>query len=310
MYLGKLAYKFFFRPISPIRYHINHFGLTGWYRMHSGEQQMKKAALQLPPIILKGEDNLEVSYLTGAKYWHQTIFCAYTLAGLLNGRLRIKLYSDGTLTNEHIGFISKALPGVEAISEKQVTAHLNSILPQDKFPTLRYLRNWHPFFRRLVDIHTSPSWSIHLDSDMLFFEKPGQILDAYQHKSALYMKELLPYSYFVDQEETLMHKYGINCISAVNGGIIAYNNNLVDYADLEEKAKLLLKHYPNAGPAQVEQTLMSYLLHLQNAMALNEKQYTIFYDSQAKLDTPQVLRHYIFKAKLPYFNSEWKKILP
>jgi hypothetical protein len=309
MTLGSIVYNLFFKPTLKIRYYIGHFGLINWYRLHSGEQQMKKAATLPPPIALSSNYILEVSYLTGAKYWHQTIFCARTLARLLDGRVGIKLYSDGTLTAEHIGFVNNVLPGVEVISEKQVTAHLDAVLPHNKFPTLRYLRNWHPFFRRLIDIHTSPSWAIHLDSDMIFFGIPGQIIEAYQSKTAIYMQEQLTNSYFVDSEDVLRNKYGINCLKKVNGGIIAYDNDRIDYADLEEKAKLLLLHYPQAGPAQVEQTLMSYVLYLQNAAALDEKKYTIFYDDKPDLSGLQIVRHYIFKAKLPYFATEWKKVI-
>ncbi len=275
--------------------------------MQRGEQQMKKAALKLPPVNLSSNKVLQVSFLTGAKYWHQTIFCAYTLACYLDGQLGIKLYSDGTLTDEHIGFINKILPGVEAISEQQVLKHIDVVLPQHQFPILRHLRNWHPFFRRMVDIHTSPSWAIHMDSDMIFFGKPDQILETYQRKTAVYMKEQLANSYFADSEEVLRDKYHINCIKRVNGGIIAYDNNRVDYVDLEEKAKLLLHHYPQAGPAQIEQTLMSYVLYHQNAKALDGKLYSIFYDEKPNLSSQQIVRHYIFKAKLPYFTTEWKK---
>ncbi|SDI22665.1 hypothetical protein SAMN05192573_117117 [Mucilaginibacter gossypii] len=277
--------------------------------MRRGEQQMKKAALKLPPLNLSKHKILNVSFLTGAKYWHQTIFCAYTLAHFSDGEIGIRLYSDGTLTDEQIGFINQVLPGIETISEQQVLQHLNLVLPQHTFPTLRHLRNWHPFFRRLIDIHTSPSWAIHMDSDMIFFGKPNQIIEAYQRKTAVYMKEQLASSYFVDSEDTLRDKYGINCIKSVNGGIVAYNNDKVDYADLEEKAKLLLQHYPQAGPAQVEQTLMSYMLHHQNAAALDEKSYSIFYDDKPDLSRPDIVRHYIFKAKLPYLTSEWKKVI-
>ncbi|WP_091213188.1 hypothetical protein [Mucilaginibacter gossypiicola] len=308
MTLGKIAYKYLFKPTFSVRYHISHFGLRGWLNMQRGEQQMKKAALKLPPVKLLTDKILEVSFLTGAKYWHQTIFCAYTLARHLDGRLGIKLYSDGTLTDEHIGFVNQVLPGIEAISEQQVLQHLDVVLPQHHFPTLRYLRNWHPFFRRLIDIHTSSSWAIHMDSDMIFFGKPDQILEAYQQKTAVYMREQLASSYFVDNEDILSDKHGINCIKSVNGGIIAYDNDKIDYAHLEEKARLLLQHYPHAGPAQVEQTLMSYLLYHQNAEALDEKSYSIFYDNKPGFKSQSIVRHYIFKAKLPYFTTEWKKV--
>jgi hypothetical protein len=121
------------------------------------------------------------------------------------------------------------------------------------------------------------------------------------------MKERLEKSFFVDNENALRDKYRIFCKESVNGGIVAYDNDKVDYTDLEEKAKLLLSYYPNAGPARVEQTLMSYLLYQQDASALNEDVYTIFYDDKPNLKRSEIVTHYIFKAKLPYLKSEWKR---
>jgi hypothetical protein len=181
--------------------------------------------------------------------------------------------------------------------------------PVDRYPTLRHIRQWHPFFRRMLDIHTQPGWSIHLDSDMLFFINPKQITDAFEKKTAIYMMEQLKHSYFADDCKILKDKYDIDCIQLVNGGIIAYNNDLVDYDDLEKKAAILINAYPNAGAAQIEQTLMSHILFKQNAVALDKDLYKINYDSTLSDNGNEVVKHYIFKAKLPYFKSEWKKVL-
>lgn len=309
MGIGQLIYKIFFKPTLQIRYHIHHFGLTGWYKLQRGEQQMKKVATSISPIPLTKDHLIEVNYLTGAKYWHQTIFCAHSLARVLQGRVKINIYSDGTLHHSHEVIMVRAFPGIAFISEKSVDEHLERFLPIAQFPTLNYLRKWHPFFRRLIDIHATTSWAIHLDSDMLFFNHPQQIIDAYQRKTAIYMQEHLDSSYFVDDEKTLKNKHDINCLGSVNGGIIAYNGD-IDYTDLEEKAKILLSHYPDAGPAQVEQTLMSYLLFKQSASPLDKHLHPIFYDSKIDVDDLQIVRHYIFKAKLPYLTAEWKKVLP
>jgi hypothetical protein len=309
MRIGPLIYKLIFEPTLPIRYNLKHFGLLGWHKIYQGEKRMEKAATNLTPIKLTADFILEVSYLTGAKYWHQTLFCAYSLANILLGRVRINIYSDGTLDNGHKASIEKIIQGVIFISDNQVSAHLNHFLPKEKYPTLRYLQGWHPFFKRLINIHSRPSWSVHLDSDMIFFNYPAQLIDAYTHKKSIYMKEQLDNSYFVDNEDTLKDKYHIPCISFVNGGIIAYDSDKVDYADLEDKAKLLLNEYPNAGPAQVEQTLMSYLLFKQDAEALDKKLYAIIYENKSDLTVTQIVRHYIFKAKKSYFTSEWKKVI-
>jgi hypothetical protein len=70
-----------------------------------------------------------------------------------------------------------------------------------------------------------------------------------------------------------------------------------------------MDHYKHMGPARFEQTLMSYLLYRQNAVALDDDLYKIYYGKQIDAEEAQIVRHYIFQAKLPYFTTEWKKLL-
>ncbi len=310
MTAGQLLYKYLFKPTLPLRYNLTHFGLAGYLHMARGERAMKKAAARLRPITLTADVLLECSYLTGKKYWHQTIFCACSLARALQGRVKIKIYSDGTLTARHAAVLKTVLKNVILIYPEEVEQQLQQKLPQDHFPALHFLRNWHPFFKRIIDIHCTPGWSMHLDSDMLFLNYPGELVEAYQNKAAVYMKESMPESYYVDQESALQEKYGISCVNHLNGGIVAYDNDRVDYADLEQKAQLMIDRYLPQGPARVEQTLMSYMLYRQNATALAEALYTIYYDADIQTNAQQAVRHYIFKAKLPYLHTEWKALLP
>jgi hypothetical protein len=298
-------------PMQPITYNLKHFGLKGWYKYHTGKRLMKKYARREAPIILKNSDqqSITICYLTGKDYWYQTIYAIKSLYLQLQKGLRIKIYSDGTLNDKHKDALKRFFPDIEIISDEEVNTYLNTILPEDKFPTLRYLRTWHPFFRRLIDIHSVASWSIHMDSDMLFYNFPDELMEACRNTTAIYMKELLAESYFVDDPVVLKENYDIDCLSHVNGGIIAYDGNFVDYEDLEIKAKILVDNYISAGPARIEQTLMSYILYKQNAMPLlDSKKYTIAYDSNIPVSANHTLIHYIFKAKLPYFSSEWKKM--
>ncbi|RZL69651.1 MAG: hypothetical protein EOO93_00955 [Pedobacter sp.] len=278
MTIGKLIYNTIFKPTSSFRYNINHFGLFGYIRILMGETKMKKAALSLPSIELRDDFDLEVNFLTGSKYWHQTIFCGYTLATTLQNKVKINFYSDGTLSLKHIGRIQSILKKSNFISEAKVVENLLETLPQANFPVLHSLRKWHPFFRRLIDIHINQEWALHLDSDMLFFSKPYELIHAFKNKNALYMKELMDNSYYADSEKNLEEKYDIICSKNVNGGIVAYNGTEINYQDLELKAKILLQNYPNAGAAQIEQTLMGYILNEQNAVPLDDNFYQIIYE--------------------------------
>jgi hypothetical protein len=307
---GQLIYKFIFKPTSSLRYYLGHFGIIGWWKMRRGERQMKKIAVQLQVAQLSADPVMEVNYLTGKNYWHQTIICAYSLIKVTEGQVKIKIFSDGTLTGFHYRQFKKLSPQIQFVKLPEVENYLARTLPADQYPVLHQLRNWHPFFQRLIDIHAMPGFSIHLDSDMLFLKRPGQLITAFRNKSAVYMHDQLDKSYFAADEQTLREKLNINCLSKVNGGIVGYDSALVDFNELEQKAKLLLSNFPGAGAAQIEQTLMSHLLFQQNAIALEQKQYAIFYNDDIDTDDDQVVRHYIFKAKLPYFTTEWKQIVP
>jgi len=122
------------------------------------------------------------------------------------------------------------------------------------------------------------------------------------------MEEQSAISFFSDSPEALLSKLNIPTLHRVNGGIIAYDGSVIDYDQLEYTVKLLLDNYFEKGPGPMEQTLMSYILFTQNGTALNKNDYKIYYDKHIDYNDEAVLRHYIFKAKLPYFSSEWKKI--
>lgn len=310
MTAGQFAYKYFFKPTLPIRYNLHHFGLKGWYKMAQGEREMKKSALKEPPItICDAGAGLDFSFLTGKNYWHQTIYAIKSLHLQIPGQFGVKIYSDGSLDSVHIAAFKRFAPKAVYVDPAAIDSRLDRLLPKDQFPALRFFREWHPFFKRMIDIHCAPGWNIHLDSDMLFLHAPNHLLDASRNKQAIYMQDTLNESYFVDQVDVLENEYGINCLKNVNGGIIAYNNDLVDYIDLEQKAQILKDKYMHTGAARVEQTLMSYMLYKQNAVGLDPDLYTIFFDDQLQPSDEQVVRHYIFKAKLFYLNREWKNIL-
>jgi hypothetical protein len=309
MSLGKLVYKYLYAPTASIRYNLHHFGIKGWHAYKNGEKQMKVAAVNFPAINLQTADDVPViSYLTGEKYWHQTIFGIQSLVNHYGNNIGIDIYSDGSLTPPIIDTLKNYCPQIAIITEEQIMANLNAIIPADKYPSLHFLRSWSAFFKRMIDIHCKMQWAIHLDSDMLFFKYPDDLTDFSKQKKAFFMQEQMNASYFVDDSEVLLKKYDIPTLQNVNGGIIAYDGSVVDYQRLEHIAKLLLENYFHQGPARIEQTLMSYILAMQNGTPLNKTDYKIYYDSAVDDNDNATLRHYIFKAKLPYFSAEWKTI--
>ncbi|TSD65868.1 hypothetical protein FFF34_000265 [Inquilinus sp. KBS0705] len=310
MSIGKLVYKYIFEPTAGIRYKFHHYGLKGWLDYELGVTAMKKAAIQLPAITLKPSvDCLTINYLTGQQYWYQTIFGIQSLINQYGTDLAINIYSDGSLQAEHYEALKNYCPQIVFVAEEEIIESLNAIIPANKYPKLNFLRNWSPFYKRMIDIHCKPQWGIHLDSDMLFLKYPTDLVELSKQKKAFYMEEYAGQSFFSDEPDSLLKNLNIPVIQSVNGGIIAYNGNTIDYDDLEYRTTQLLDTYFDKGPGPMEQTLMSYILATQNGIALNKNDYKIYYDNSINQQDDATLRHYIFKAKLPYFSDEWKKVI-
>lgn len=218
MGLGSLIYKFYYKPTLKYRYNITHFGIKGWYKMFRGEAKMKREALKLRNYLSEySEKNIRLNFLTGRNYWHQTIFCIESFIKHYGNNLSINIYSDGSINDKIESLFKNYCNKIEIVANDQIEDKLKKIIPIEDFPYLNKVRTWHPFFRRLIDIHINPGWNIHLDSDMLFFEYPSTLIEAFQKKQAIFMHEQLEKSYFVDSVATLKEKFGINTLEKVNG---------------------------------------------------------------------------------------------
>lgn len=307
MTLGSIVYKLVFKPTFKIRYHISHFGLKGWYRLYKGERQMKKAAMSLPPVTLSANHLLEVSYLTGSRYWHQTIFCAYSLAKILNGRVRINIYSDGTLSPVHTDFITKALPNVIIINPGDLRRQIEEILPEKEFPLLRALREKNAFFRKLVDMRINDRYIIQLDSDMLFFNEPEDLIRAYSNDENYFMQDTIPASYYVLPEDIISKDLNIPICEKINSGILAYNSSKIDWHLVERTCAYLMQNSPDVHPPMFEQTLNAIIISWLGGKPLKPAYRILYADKGEEISSSDIVRHYIFKAKLPYFTTEWRK---
>ncbi|OOQ58755.1 hypothetical protein [Mucilaginibacter pedocola] len=308
MRLGKLVYQLFFKPTANIRYNISHFGLKGYLKMQMGERAMKRHAATLTPITLTSDILLEVSYLTGEKYWHQTIFCAYSLAKQLHGRVAINVFSDGTLSQQHINLLKRALVNINIVSPEYIKQQLEELLPPSKFPALRALRDNNPMVRKLVDVRLNNRYLVQLDSDMLFFAPPKELVDSYNTKTYYYMQDTIP-SFYAMPGERIREGLGIALQEKINAGILAFNSAEIDWHFLERACQFLIDNTEAIHAPSFEQTLNAIIICQLNGQALNLN-YRIFY---ANVDdytiATDVVRHYIFKAKLEYLQWEWKKVL-
>jgi hypothetical protein len=276
--------------------------------MACGEWQMKKAAAALQPVALSEQYLLECSFLTGKKYWHQTIFCAYSLAKLLDGQLKVNIYSDGSLSAHHSRVLQSVLVNCNLIGAEEIEQELEKQLPAAKFPCLRALRETNPFFRKLTDMRLNDRYIVQLDSDMLFFKRPQALIEAVQNNSSHFMQDTLPASYYSIPESILEKKLDICIKPKINSGILAYNSAQIDWTFMEDACKVMLAQGGSIHPPMFEQTLNAIVISKLDGNPLDDN-YHIMYDSGCgTLNDANIVRHYIFKAKYRYFTREWKNL--
>jgi hypothetical protein len=297
---GALVYLCFHRPKAWVQDRYD--GFAG----RRGEKAMRAAARALPPVVLPnwGLAGPPCRFLTGARFIHQTIFCARSFEWACGTHARVEIFNDGTLSADDTIALKRALPHAAVIDEAATVVRLDRVLPVKHFPTLRGMRASQPLMRKLLDLHagfTGPS--LYLDSDMLFFGPPVALRDwlaaptrelfMQQHGDAL-----------VSDRHQLGSKLGQELLSGVNSGILAIDDGAFDWPALEQAAAQMRE--TERAHKWAEQTLFAWHLSRRRATPLSRTDYFLCH-SRADLDAdPPPLRHYVHKSKALYAAREWR----
>ena len=117
------------------------------------ERQMCEAALRLPSLTSLSGAPVTLHFLTGARFWQQTIFCAWTFAFHSDVPLQIHVYDDGSLTSLHHEHFLRLFPETVFHHPNDVRERLDQVLPVNRYPVIRELRESMPLMRKLTDIH-------------------------------------------------------------------------------------------------------------------------------------------------------------
>ena len=163
--------------------------------------------------------------------------------------------------------------------------------------------------RKLLDLKINARGpSLYLDSDMLFFAPPDELMAWMETPTeTLHMAET-GNSAYVDDATALDALWATTLPRGVNSGLVAMNDDNVDWAELETAAARL-------GPERLthkwaEQTLFAWLLGRLGARPIHPARYLVC-SSRADLKEPAPpLRHYVHKSKYPYVAGEWRRALP
>jgi hypothetical protein len=300
---GRLLYLLFHRPRVWLQ---DRRDLAAGRR---GEIAMRSAAAALTPAKLPdwGLTGPACRFLTGARFVHQTIFCARSFEWACDTHVRLEIFDDGTLGPADLAALHRALPHAGIIRESAAVARLDRVLSEQRFPVLRHMRAGQPLMRKLLDLHAGLAGpALYLDSDMLFFGRPAVLRDwlktphgdlfMQQHGDAL-----------VGDRAELARTFGIPLLEGVNSGIIAVDGRDFDWPGLEAAATLLTA--TQRSHKWAEQTLFAWLLSRRQATPLSRADYFLCHQRADLGPTPPPLRHYVHKSKVNYVAGEWRRWL-
>lgn len=301
--VGQFVYQIYHRPLT-------------WWRDNRdlrdgrrGEIAMQIAATHLPRANFDtwGLAAPPVRMLTGARFIHQTLFCARSFEWACGSHFNFEIYGDGTLSDQAAAQIRQVLPGATIPSQKEITERLDRALPISQFPLLRSMRDSHPLMRKLLDLHAGLQGpALYLDSDMLFFAPPNLLLNWLRQPTDEYYMHQIGDA-LVNERDGLSQRIGIPLHAGVNSGILALHDEGFDWPLLERAAAVMTAEERNHKWA--EQTLFAVHVSHRQAASLSRDEYFLCHGRESFAGPIPPLRHYIHKSKSIYTGSEWRRWL-
>ena len=268
---------------------------------------MEKAAINLP-AVQSHSNGLPLYFLTGKNYLYQTLFCIQSLNKCSSEHFKFILVDDGTFSPEIISQIKRQLPGAEIIIAGIIEKNLEAVLPKDKFPVLHHKRSEYPHIKKLTDVHTIPgnSWKIVLDSDMMFWDNPDELIAWLKHPD----KPV----HMVDCEESYGYPHklmeqlaGAIVASKLNVGIIGLESDVIDWQMLEN---WIIKLETTGGKSYyLEQALSTMLVAGCDCLVLNKDKYIVNPGNDTILNAHGTLHHYVDLSKKGYYTKAWRKVI-
>jgi hypothetical protein len=308
LHLGPVALRCYHQPLALLRQSIAEGGPFEQRRTELARREMIAAAHTLPPLIApEGHGSVEVAFLSGARFWWQTLFCVLSLQTHSPTRIVPIVYDDGTFDERTWSAFARVAPWARLETASEIEAQLDTHLSSTRFPALRARRLSYPHLRKLTDIHAGRSgWTVVLDSDMLFFRPPQALSDwlAAPDRPCCLVEQESCYGY---SSRLMRELAGGEPPPRVNVGVCGLRSDAIDWDRLEYWCREMLEregtHYLQ------EQALTAMLLTGQECRRLDPADYVVLPGLEEGRNPTAVLHHYVSHSKRSYFQHGWRRAL-
>lgn len=294
------------RPIGLLKKSIAEGGPIEQLRTELGRREMIRVAHCLPSVgAIDSSVEARAHFLSGQKYWHQTVFCFLSMQMHSEFKITPVIYDDGTLNKRVQDAVTRIIPWAVFVSKEEIEHVLDQKLPLARFPTLRRHRLTYPHLRKLTDIHAgSECFRLVLDSDMIVYRKPNEILKWFSAREHFYMQDVdVFYGYPIEKLNRLASQ---PLPQPVNVGLYALDGRNIDWEKVEYWCRSLLNE---CGPSYLlEQALTAMILAGTHATALPRDKYIVMPDLSEGRAPTGILHHYVGPTKRSYYQHGWRTI--
>ena len=307
--LGKLALALWHSPVGRLRDSWRNGGPFVERGTELQRREMETAAATLPPLPAHpGAPRVTLHLLTGRRFWYQTAFCLHSFAQQSDHAVDAEIYDDGTLDETCQARLTRLGPGVRIHPAKEIHARLDAHLPAGRFPVLRERWLNYPNIRKLIDPHLGAhGWKLVLDSDLLFFRRPGVILDwATAPARPLHAVDCAEnYGY----SRALMERLaGAPLPPLVNVGLCGLRSETLNWTELEAWCAELIARERTSY--YLEQALVAMLVARTQPCTIAPAADYVTKPSAAEGRTPTaIMHHFVAESKRWYFRYGWRRTL-
>ena len=303
--LGRLAYLLWHAPVSAVRRSIAAGGPLEQWRDRQAHAEMTAAVARLQPQDLPPAIGLsEIHFLTGARFWDQTVLCLYSLQHHAGKTLPVVFHDDGTASDAVAARLTRLFPCARWQRHSEILVALDAHLPAARFPVLRERWAAYPNIQKLTDPHLgSHGWKLVLDSDMLFVRRPDFLLEWLAAPARpLHMVDVQDsYGYSPALMQSLV---GVQISARVNVGITGLASESIDWDKIEYWCRILIARERTSY--YLEQALVAMLVAGQPCAVAPSSDYVTWPRPPEARECRAVMHHYVAGSKRWYFRETWR----
>ena len=216
----------------------------------------------------------------------------------------LNLVDDGSLSSDQEQQLRRLFPSGRTRCKHEIAAELDQHLPVSRFPVLR--QRWSDYIniRKLTDIHLGSSGTkLVLDSDMLFFRRPDELLAWWDQPNGPCLMVDCEESYGYSRQ--LMEQLaGAPIPPLLNVGICGLASELINWELLEHWCHILVER--EGTSYYLEQAMVAMLAARSTPTVMPRSRYITFPIREQTLAGEGVMQHYVADSKPWYFGVAWR----